>query len=374
MDARGGLRLDDAELSLGALHLLAHGDLRQDSDGFTASLGFELANAGCQALLQSMPRALVPTLDGAEFDGTLAARGRLAFDSRKLDDLLLDWKVDDSCSLTHVPEPLARERFLGPFEHTVYLPDGTLGQETTGPTTEAWAPIERISPFMQVAVLTTEDGAFYKHHGFNRAAIRNALVADLKAGRFVRGASTITMQLAKNLFLFREKTLSRKLEEIVLADYVEQVFSKRELMELYLNVIEFGPDLYGVQKAALHYFGRKPDELNLAESLFLSSLLPAPLRFSKLADKPKLSDSWMGHIHQLMAIAAKSDLVSSEELSAGMSEEVVFHDPKDPLPPPRAPVTGTHFVPPADDHSADPRREGQGEGQPGTEPERTPDR
>ena len=128
-----------------------------------------------------------------------------------------------------VPEPLARDRFLEPFEHTVYLPDGTLAQEITGPTSEDWAPIERISPFMQVAVLTTEDGAFYKHHGFNRAAIRNALVADLKAGRFVRGASTITMQLAKNLFLFREKTLSRKLEEIALADYIEQVFSKREL-------------------------------------------------------------------------------------------------------------------------------------------------
>jgi membrane peptidoglycan carboxypeptidase len=202
-------------------------------------------------------------------------------------------------------------------------------------------------------VLTTEDGAFYKHHGFNRAAMRNALVANLKAGRFVRGASTITMQLAKNLFLFRDKTLSRKLEEIILADYIEDAFTKKEMMELYLNVIEFGPNLYGITHAALHYFGRKPDELNLAESLFLASLLPSPLRFSKLAEKPQLSEGWTKHLRQLMAIAVRNNLISSEELAVGMNEEVAFHDPKEPLPPPRPAVTGTHFEPPSEEADAE---------------------
>ena len=101
---------------------------------------------------------------------------------------------------------------------------------------------------MQVAVLTTEDGAFFHHHGFNEWAIRSSLVANIKAGRFVRGASTITMQLAKNLFLSREKTLSRKLEELILTDYLERTFDKNEMMELYLNIIEFGPDVYGVTR------------------------------------------------------------------------------------------------------------------------------
>ena len=114
---------------------------------------------------------------------------------------------------------------------------------------------------MIAAVLTTEDGAFYKHHGFNHAAIRNSAAANLKARRFVRGASTITMQLAKNLFLSREKTLSRKIEEVILTDYLEQAFRKDDMMELYLNVIEFGPDVYGVTQAAEYYFGRKPEEL-----------------------------------------------------------------------------------------------------------------
>ena len=134
-------------------------------------------------------------------------------------------------------------------------------------------------------MLTTEDGGFFRHHGFNTCAIRTALIANIKAGRFVRGASTITMQLAKNLFLSREKTLSRKLEELILTDYLEQTFTKDEMMELYLNVIEFGPDVYGVTAAADHYFGRTPAELNLAECLFLASLLPQPLRYHHLRER-----------------------------------------------------------------------------------------
>jgi membrane peptidoglycan carboxypeptidase len=173
--------------------------------------------------------------------------------------------------------------------------------------------------------------------------MRNALVADLKAGHVVRGASTITMQLAKNLFLSRDKTLSRKLEEIILADYLESTFTKQEMMELYLNVIEFGPGIYGVTHAAAYYFGRTPAELNLAESLFLASTLPSPLRFAKLAEKPRLSDSWSKRLRDLMLIAAKLRTISPAELEEGLKEEVVFHAPQDPPPEPRPPVTGTYF-------------------------------
>ena len=193
---------------------------------------------------------------------------------------------------------------------------------------------------MQVAVLTTEDGHFYHHKGFNHAAIRNALIANLKARRFVRGASTITMQLAKNLFLSREKTLSRKLEELVLADYLEQAFSKAEMMELYLNVIEFGPNLYGITAAAQHYFGRKPSELNLAECLFLSSILPQPLAFHKAWEKPELGEGWMRTIRARMEVAAMTSEISPAELAEGLTEVVRFHHDSDPPVVPRPPVTG----------------------------------
>jgi membrane peptidoglycan carboxypeptidase len=200
-----------------------------------------------------------------------------------------------------------------------------------------------MSPFLQVAVLTTEDGAFYRHHGFNGAAMRNALVADLKAGKFARGASTITMQLAKNLFLARDKTVSRKLEEVILADYLEGAFTKEEMMELYLNVIEFGPSVYGITAAAGRYFGRMPSELNLAESLVLSSILPSPLHYAKLADQRELSASWMERLHALMGIAAKIGTISDAELAQGLAERVVFQQQGEPPPSPRPPITGTHF-------------------------------
>jgi hypothetical protein len=343
LDDKGMLRVDDAEVALGALRLLAHGSAEQTAEHLVASLAVELPSASCESLLQSVPSALLPILDGAEMSGSLGARGRIAFDSRNLDDLVFAWDVEDRCSMATVPEGLAKERFTQPFEHAIYEPDGTLEEETTGPTSDNWTDLEHISPFMQVAVLTTEDGAFYRHQGFNRAAMRNALVADLKAGRFVRGASTITMQLAKNLFLSRDKTLSRKLEEVILADYLESAFTKAEMMELYLNVIEFGPSVYGITQAAARYFGRTPAELDLAECLFLASILPSPIRYGKLAEKPQLSESWTQHLRELMAIAAKLGTISDAELAEGLKEEVTFRDPKDPPPEQRPPVTGTHF-------------------------------
>jgi hypothetical protein len=343
LDDHGVLRVDDVEVALGALRLVAHGSAEQTEDHLVASLAVELPSAPCQSLLQSIPAALVPTLDGAEMEGTLGAHGRIAFDSRNLDDLVFAWDVADRCGMSAVPEGLAKERFTQPFEHAIYEPDGTIEEQTTGPTSDNWTDLDRVSPFMQVAVLTTEDGAFYRHQGFNRAAMRNALVADLKAGRFVRGASTITMQLAKNLFLSRDKTVSRKLEEVILADYLESAFTKPEMMELYLNIIEFGPGVYGITQAAAHYFGRAPAELNLAECLFLSSILPSPIRYGKLAEKPQLSESWTKHLRELMTIAAKLGTISDAELTEGLKEEVTFHDPKDPAPEARPFVTGTHF-------------------------------
>src|SRR6185437_23327 len=217
-------------------------------------------------------------------------------------------------------------------------PDGTLAEETTGPNSDNWTSLDQISPYMQVAVLTTEDGGFAKHHGFNRASIRNSLVANLKARRFVRGASTITMQLSKNLFLSRDKNLGRKLEEVILTDYLEQTFTKDELMELYLNIIEFGPDVYGITAAADHYFGRSPGELNLGECLFLSSLLPAPLRYGAMRDSgSEVPEGWMRMIRTLMQVAHKYGRITDAELAEGEKESVVFWKGGE-RPPPRPPV------------------------------------
>ncbi len=343
--ADGDLRLDDLEATFGAVHIAAGGVLEQRPDHVAAALHFEVPRAHCQSLLDSLPAALLPALQGTRFAGDFAAHGRFGFDTRALDDLQLDYDVKDQCRATQVPPELARERFGQPFSHRVYLPDGTMGDETTGPGSDNWTPLDEISPYMQVAVLTTEDGGFPKHHGFNRASIRSSIIANLKARRFARGASTITMQLAKNLFLSRDKTLSRKLEEVVLTDYLEQTFTKDELMELYLNVIEFGPAVYGITAASEHYFGRTPAELHLGECLFLSSLLPAPLRYAAMRENGEVPEGWMRMLHSLMQIAHHYGRITDAELADAEKEPIVFwrggeRPPARPAVRARTPIDG----------------------------------
>lgn len=337
-DDKGLLRIDDAQLDMKSLHVRTHGTVEETKDHFGVSLAMEVPPAACQALLESTPPGLLPTIRATRMAGTFGADARVVFDTRSIDKLVLDYRVDDQCRLTEVPPDLARERFENPFTYRTYHPDGTQGETTTGPGTPSWTNLEDISPLMVAAVLTTEDGAFYKHHGFNHYAIRSSVQANLKARRFVRGASTITMQLAKNLFLSREKTLSRKIEEVILTDYLEQVLRKDDMMELYLNVVEFGPDVYGVTQAADYYFGRRPDELDLAESLFLATLLPSPVRYGKMREKGEPSEAWMRHIQALMAIAAKNGKISQAELAEGLTEKVVFVRDGEPRPEPRRPI------------------------------------
>jgi len=339
LDDAGKLRVDDAQLDMGALHVRTHGTIEETRDHFGLSLALEIAPAACQALLDSTPQGLLPTVRSARMTGTFGATSRVVFDTRAIDKLVLEYQIDDRCRVSEVPRDLSHDRFTSSFTYRTYHPDGKPSDTTTGPGTTAWTDLDNISPFMVAAVLTTEDGAFYKHHGFNHSAIRNSVAANLKARRFVRGASTITMQLAKNLFLSREKTLSRKIEEVVLTDYLEQAFRKDDMMELYLNVIEFGPDVYGVTRAAEHYFGRKPEELNLPECFFLASIMPSPVRYGRLREKGQVSEGWMRHIQTLMEIAAKNGKVSRAELAEGLAQPIVFMKAGDPRPEPRKPVS-----------------------------------
>jgi hypothetical protein len=330
----GEMRLDDLAATLGFLHLSGSGSLEQKPDHVAASLHFDLPSTSCQSLLDSIPTALLPALAGTKMTGAFGARGRFAFDTRSLDELDLAYDVADECRVVEVSPALAREHFKQPFAHRIYLPDGSTTEQMTGPGTPNWTSLGQISPYIQVAVMTTEDGAFSHHRGFNRPAIRASIVTNLKARRFVRGASTITMQLAKNLFLSRDKTLARKLQEVVLTDYLEQTFSKDEIMELYLNVIEFGPAVYGITAASEYYFGRSPSDLNLAEGLFLSSLLPAPIRYGSMRDLPQAPEGWMRTLRSLMQIADKRGLITDAELAEGQGEVITFWH-GGPRPPPR---------------------------------------
>lgn len=140
-----------------------------------------------------------------------------------------------------------------------------------------WVPYAAISEHVKKAVLLGEDASFFSHQGVDAFELKEAIKEDWERGRFKRGASTVTMQLAKNLYLSPTKSPLRKLREIAIALRMERVLSKRRIFEIYLNVIEWGTGIYGVQAASQHYFSRAASDLNPLEAATLAALLPNPL-------------------------------------------------------------------------------------------------
>ncbi|MEW6601006.1 MAG: monofunctional biosynthetic peptidoglycan transglycosylase [Nitrospirota bacterium] len=145
---------------------------------------------------------------------------------------------------------------------------------------QVWVPINRISPYLVKAVIIAEDDKFYKHEGFDYEAIQKAIERDIKQKKFKFGGSTISQQLAKNLYLSSSKNPLRKAMEAFLTWRLEMNLSKKRILELYLNVAEWGEGIFGIEAASLHYYGKPAAELTPEESARLASVLPNPRRFS----------------------------------------------------------------------------------------------
>jgi penicillin-binding protein 1A len=146
-------------------------------------------------------------------------------------------------------------------------------------------PLHMIPDYLKQAVVATEDRQFYEHAGVDIRGILRALIKDIRAGEFVEGASTITQQLAKTLFLTSRKSIMRKLKEAFLAFQIERRYTKDEILELYLNQVYFGSGAYGVQAAAQTFFGKSGSELTLAECALIAGMPKSPSRYSPLVDK-----------------------------------------------------------------------------------------
>ncbi len=159
----------------------------------------------------------------------------------------------------------------------VALFDSEGGTERT--THGQWRSLDDLPDFVPAAVLAAEDTSFFEHDGVDWQGLRMAMVDNIEEGALVRGGSTITQQVAKNLFLTHDRTLSRKLQEAFLTWRVEQVLSKEEILELYLNIVEWGPEIHGIDGAARHYFSHPPEKLAPVEAVMLASILPNPIRF-----------------------------------------------------------------------------------------------
>lgn len=235
-----------------------------------------------RTILASVPRALLGPLAGLEMLGRFDWRAGFDLDFANPDSVRFHADViPHGLALDHAlsrPSPAA---IAGPFTARIQLPRGRVAVRELSPVNPHYRPLHRISPYLRDAVLTNEDGGFWRHRGFNTEAIGLAIAANLRAGAYRRGAGTITMQLARNLWLGHRRTLARKGQEVAMAWIVEHLsgLSKERILEVYLNVIEWGPEVHGADEAARYYFASDPANLSLEECLFLAIVVPSPAKW-----------------------------------------------------------------------------------------------
>lgn len=168
-----------------------------------------------------------------------------------------------------------------PAETTkIYAKDGTIIAELHQEENRILIPIEKISPMVIKTVVALEDTDFYKHHGINLKGIARAMVKNIMAGSFVEGGSTLTQQLARNLFLHKRKKIVRKIAEAMLAIQIERKYTKTEIMEMYLNQVYWGHNAYGIESASQLYFGKRASEITMAEAAMLVGMLKGPELFT----------------------------------------------------------------------------------------------
>lgn len=183
-------------------------------------------------------------------------------------------------SFRNLPDVRLLRNYIPAETSYIYDIEGTLLSSIHDEANREVVDLNEISPNLKRAVLAIEDSYFFSHHGINPSSIARAFLANLKEGATVEGASTVTMQLVKNLFLSPDRTVSRKMAEAVLAMRLEQVFSKDQILEMYLNQVYWGHNTYGVETAAKSYFNKKASELTLAEAAMMAGVIQAPEDYS----------------------------------------------------------------------------------------------
>jgi monofunctional biosynthetic peptidoglycan transglycosylase len=180
--------------------------------------------------------------------------------------------------------------------------------------TPHWLPLDAINRNLVYAVVLSEDADFFSHHGMDYDALLAALGENIKQRQWKYGASTISQQTAKNLFLDNGKTLTRKFQELVATRHLEQALSKNQILELYLNMAEFGPNLYGIAAASHYYFRKSAADLNAAEGAFLALLLPSPRRYHyTLVQNGNWSPSLRKKMQRILRDMRFKDYISSEQ-------------------------------------------------------------
>lgn len=277
----------------------------------------------CQEVLEAIPPGFAPALEEFELGGETTLDFKTVVKMADPDATVLEGGLElKKCKLIKVPEAVAS--LEGSFMHLVRMKNGTVIERPLIKGHILYASWDRIPASVPAAVLSTEDGGFWSHSGFRSKEFYASLRRNVELGKFRRGASTLTMQMVKNVLLTHEKTISRKMQEIFLTWVIEKKLSKQRILEIYLNVVEFGPGIYGISDAADHYFGKQVDELTSLEAAFLATLLPRPVERHEMWCRGELTDKHDKYIHRVHRRMLAKNRITQEEFDRGEAEGITF--------------------------------------------------
>lgn len=193
-------------------------------------------------------------------------------------------------------------------------------KRTTGPTSGNWVSIKNISNNVIMAVIASEDASFFSHSGVDYHELKEAVKKDWEEKRWARGGSTITQQVVKNAFLGRQKTLWRKLKEFFWAQQIEKVLTKSEILAFYLNMVEWGPDIYGIKDASKHYFQVAPADLTAKQGAFLAVLLPSPKKYHAYYRTKNLTKWAQSRVDQILRVMNRMSFIDDSSYEVALRE------------------------------------------------------
>jgi hypothetical protein len=289
MDVRLG-DVDDAPVAV-------KGDVLFD-DVPRFSLSVAVKGVSYAKLVKGLPEALAPGPGAEGVDGPLDAS--LSFVGAA--GMRESWDLVPTLDLTAMRKAAREKRFRlrDPFDVQVLTSEGRGRTVAIGPKNPHFVPYEKIPRALVRSVLLSEDASFFVHSGFDFESLERNLLAERVEGEVVRGGSSVSQQLAKNLFLTRQKTYARKVREAFLTVALEAAVPKERLLEIYFNFIEWGPDIYGLGEAARHYFDKPAADLSVKEAAFLATIIPSPVKFHMYCVRGAVTEGWNARINVVL--------------------------------------------------------------------------
>lgn len=273
-----------------------------------------------QEILNAFPQGLFESLEGLKVSGKIKYALNFYLDSSEPDSVKFDSGLTPSNFKILKWGKVNLQKINDPFVYTPYEYGKPMRDIMIGPSNPNYTPLSQVSSNFKNAILTSEDPSFFSHKGFVQESIRKSFAVNFKEKKFVRGGSTISMQLVKNVFLSRKKTLARKAEEILIVWLIEnnRLVSKNRILEVYFNIIEMGQNVYGIGEATRHYFGKSPSELNIGEGIFLANIVPRPkIALFKFRSDGGLKDYMYNYFQYIGNIMARRGLTPSDTSGYG---------------------------------------------------------